>query len=163
MSIRRVVYNGCIIILCSILWVILNETINLFQLVLGSILGFIAIFMSENYFTLTNYSETYRIKPVVLIQYTLYLFYQIFYAGFATTKLIITGKVNPGIVVIETALEDDFKRCMLANSITLTPGTVTIDSTDNKLTVLWINCETEDPVKAGEIIKGKFESILLKG
>ncbi len=86
-----------------------------------------------------------------------FLLIEIYKAGFATVKMTITGKVNPGIIDIKTDLEDDYSISILANSITLTPGTVTIDKTDNNLKVLWLDVKTDDPDQAGDLIKGNLE------
>ena len=51
---------------------------------------------------------------------------------------------------------------VLANSITLTPGTVTIDVIDNMFYVHWIDVETEDPQQAFMLIAEPFEKVLLK-
>jgi len=54
---------------------------------------------------------------------------------------VITGKINPGIVKISPQLKSDAAITMLANSITLTPGTlsVDIDEDNNDLYIHWIN------------------------
>ena len=72
-------------------------------------------------------------------------------------KMTISGKINPGVVDIKTNLKDDYSISILANSITLTPGTVTIDKNGNKLKVLWLDVQTRNPKKAGKIIKGNLE------
>ena len=58
---------------------------------------------------------------------------------------VITGKINPGIVKISPNLKTDLGITMLANSITLTPGTlsVDIDEETNNLYVHWINVKEE--------------------
>ena len=71
-------------------------------------------------------------------------------------------KINPGIVKIPAELVSDYGLSMLANSITLTPGTIVMDIIEedgkNYLYVHWIDVETEEEDKAGEIIKGDFEN-----
>lgn len=158
---KAFIYNGSMILLCAILWIILNEKASLANFLIGGGLGFVAVYFSENYFILAKYRNTYRIKPGVMIKYAFYLVCQIFYSSFSTIVLILSGKVNPGIVDIETEIKDDFHRSILANSITMTPGTVTIDINDGKLKVLWLNCVTTDSHEAGELIKGKLERKLM--
>ena len=58
---------------------------------------------------------------------------------------VVTGKVKPGIVVIEPKLRSDFGITMLANSITLTPGTLTVDAEDGKLFIHWLNVKSPKP------------------
>ncbi|MBN2330534.1 MAG: Na+/H+ antiporter subunit E [Candidatus Aenigmarchaeota archaeon] len=57
---------------------------------------------------------------------------------------VITGKIRPGIVRISPGLRTSIGITMLANSITLTPGTLTVDIDENKdLYVHWINVDEE--------------------
>ncbi len=51
-------------------------------------------------------------------------------------------------------------RMILANSITLTPGTLTIDIKDDELYIHWIDVKTMDAQQASQKILGKFEKIL---
>ena len=70
---------------------------------------------------------------------------------------VITGKINPGIVRVETSLKNSYAMTMLANSITLTPGTLTVDVDENNGTyyIHWINITKVEPT--GEDIYGSFE------
>jgi multicomponent Na+:H+ antiporter subunit E len=54
---------------------------------------------------------------------------------------VITGRINPAIVKINPKLKRDMSLTFLANSITLTPGTLSVDVNDktNELYVHWIN------------------------
>ena len=70
--------------------------------------------------------------------------------------------INPGIVKVKTNLKTDIGRTMLANSITLTPGTLTVEINDDVLYIHWINVQTEDVEKASELIVKKFEKFLLR-
>ncbi|MFC1753173.1 Na+/H+ antiporter subunit E [Thermoproteota archaeon] len=71
--------------------------------------------------------------------------------------------INPGIVKVKTSLTSDSAITALCNSITLTPGTLTIDVTkDGYIYVHWINVESEDMQKATELIVSKFEKILAR-
>ena len=59
---------------------------------------------------------------------------------------VITGRIKPGIVRISPGLKTDFGIAMLANSITLTPGTLTVDADGkNNLYVHWINVRDKEP------------------
>jgi multicomponent Na+:H+ antiporter subunit E len=69
-------------------------------------------------------------------------------------------QLKPGIVKIRTTLKSDIARTFLANSITLTPGTMTVDIKDDVLYIHWIDVTTEDEAAAGRIIKGPFEKLL---
>ena len=70
--------------------------------------------------------------------------------------------MNPGIVKITTDINSDYGLAMLANCITLTPGTITMDIYEedngkNSMYIHWIDATTEDTEEASKIIKGRFE------
>lgn len=60
---------------------------------------------------------------------------------------VLTGRINPGIVRFNPGLNTDFGRTFLANSITLTPGTLTMDVDDasGDFFVHWINVTDASP------------------
>lgn len=70
--------------------------------------------------------------------------------------------IRPGIVKVKTKLKSKSGITTLANSITLTPGTMTVDINpdDGYLYVHWINVKSEDIEKATETIVRRFEKIL---
>lgn len=71
--------------------------------------------------------------------------------------------IRPGIVKIKTNLRTDSAITALANSITLTPGTLTVDLTDDGyLYVHWINVKSDDVEQATRIIARRFEWFLRK-
>lgn len=71
--------------------------------------------------------------------------------------------IHPGIVKVKTELKTDSAVTALANSITLTPGTLTVDLDDDGfLYVHWINVQSPDIEEATKMIVGKFEWFLKK-
>ncbi|MCD6407239.1 Na+/H+ antiporter subunit E, partial [Candidatus Aerophobetes bacterium] len=88
------------------------------------------------------------------------LIFKIYLASFKMIFAIITGNINPGIVHFRTRLRSELARVILANSITLTPGTLTLDLKEDHLVVHWLNAQTTHSKYAGELIKGDFETWL---
>ena len=70
--------------------------------------------------------------------------------------------IRPGIVKVKSTLQSDLGLTFLANSITLTPGTLTVDIIGNELYIHWINVLTDDPEQQTAIIVRRFENILKK-
>jgi len=68
--------------------------------------------------------------------------------------------INPGIVKVKTTLKSRLGRIILANSITLTPGTLTVEIKDEFFYIHWIDVAEKDIDKATEIIVKKFEKYL---
>ncbi|NPV88013.1 Na+/H+ antiporter subunit E [Coprothermobacteraceae bacterium] len=69
--------------------------------------------------------------------------------------------INPGFVSFKTELQSEAGRYIMANSITLTPGTITMDvDEDGEYTIHWIDVADKRPEVAKEAICGNFERIL---
>jgi multicomponent Na+:H+ antiporter subunit E len=68
--------------------------------------------------------------------------------------------IKPGIVQVKTRLTSKLARLFLANAITLTPGTITVDIREDLLFIHWIYIEADDMVTATEKIVSKFERYL---
>ena len=118
-----------------------NEEI-LFGVILSVIVGAIGrkIFVKKDFRML---------NPVRWFTFLFYLFIPFFW-GMAKANLdvayrVITGKINPGIVKISPGLKTNLGITMLANSITLTPGTLSVDIDEDKndLYIHWINVKKE--------------------
>ena len=139
-------------IMCFILYLLLTtgsgtDILGLWsyiEVVFGILLSLIVGFIARKVFVKTSYR---MLNPV---RWFLFLGYLVgpFFLALAKANLdvayrVITGRINPGIVKISPGLSTDLGITMLANSITLTPGTlsVDIDEETNDLYVHWINVD----------------------
>jgi len=70
--------------------------------------------------------------------------------------------IRPGIVRVPTLLKTDFGVTGLANAITMTPGTLSVEIVEEEpsLYVHWIDVKTVEPEKASAEIAGPFERFL---
>ena len=94
------------------------------------------------------------------------LFFQLFFSFYASSlRIVVTvlgGSCRPRIVHFRTRLKSDLARFFLANFITWTPGTVTLDLNEDHLTVFWFYADTQHRRLAGEKIKEGLEKTLSK-
>ncbi len=138
-------YKAFIFILLMITWVVLSGQFDAFHLVLGLIsCGMVTWVSSDLLFRAREDSVVERIREGwKLAFYFLWMIWQIFLANIAVLRLaLIPGamkEINPSIVHYKTHLKSDFAKYLLANSITLTPGTVTIKIIGNDFYVHAIN------------------------
>ncbi len=71
--------------------------------------------------------------------------------------------IRPGIVKTRTSLKTDIARTCLANSITMTPGTLSVDLNDTgELYIHWINVKAGGGEGGAQVIVNRFEWILRK-
>lgn len=98
-----------------------------------------------------------RIALFLFYTFTVWLFY-LAKANIDVAYRVITMRINPGIVRIRPGLRTDLGRTILANSITLTPGTLTVDVEANgDLIIHWINVtETKDEKEKLKGVCGPF-------
>ena len=99
-------------------------------------------------------------------QLAVIMMFRILESSVRVARNVMFMDINPGIVKIKTDLNSDTGITVLANSITLTPGTLTLDVRrklgETYLYVHWIDVETLNREKAGEEIKGDIEEWLKK-
>ncbi|MFC1780726.1 Na+/H+ antiporter subunit E [Planctomycetota bacterium] len=108
------------------------------------------------------------ISPVRIFWFLVYIpvfFYYVTKANIDVVYRALHPKmpINPGIVKIKTNLKTDSGITALANSITLTPGTLTVDLTDDGyLYVHWIDVKSQDLEQATNFIAKRFEWFIAK-
>jgi len=106
------------------------------------------------------------ISPVRIFWFLVYLpvfFYYVIKANLDVIYRALHPKmpIKPGIVKIKTILKTKSGITALANSITLTPGTLTVDLTDDGfLYIHWINVKSDDIEQATKLIARRFEWFL---
>lgn len=96
----------------------------------------------------------------IFILYVAVLVFNMYVASFRVLWQILRGDIRPGIVHFRTRLKTDIARVALTSSITLTPGTITLDLTEDHLVVHWLDTQTTHSRHAGELIKGIYERLL---
>ena len=98
------------------------------------------------------------LKWAGFLAYIPVLFWGMTKANLDVAYRVITGRIKPGIVRVPVELENDAQYTILSNSITLTPGTLTIDACPDEgaLYVHWINVTEPEP-EDSTVIAGPFE------
>jgi len=119
-------------------WILMSGKFDLFHLTLGGIsCVIVALFTSEILFRDRRKGFIQRlVEALRFISYGGWLMYQIVLANFHVIGLAVSPRrmkrnLDPNIFTFKTRLTTDFARFVLANSITLTPGTVTIRIQDD--------------------------------
>ena len=116
------------------------------EILLGVILSLIVGFVARNVFVKKNLRMLNPVRWFVFLAYVIGPFFvAMAKANVDVAYRVITGKINPGIVRISPDLKTDLGITLLANSITLTPGTLSVDVDEDKndLYVHWINVKKE--------------------
>ncbi|SIQ19119.1 multicomponent Na+:H+ antiporter subunit E [Alkalispirochaeta americana] len=153
-------YLGSLAMLLLV-WTVWNESLSLYTLLEGTILGIMALCVTNRFLLKERYQGVYRLGPGKAFRYVVVLLGEIVRSGIHAIYVTLTNRINVGIVDVPTDLRDTLAGVLVANAITLTPGTVTVDYDTKRFKVVWIDCPTTDPEEAGEMIKGRFERVFL--
>ena len=145
-----------------VIWLLLTWSLEWREVVVGIIVALFAEIMLGDIFPSGAVKIFYPHRFFWLVIYTVVFLYYVVKANFdvAYRVLNIYLPIRPGIVKVRTKLTTDMARTFLANSITLTPGTLSVDVVGDHLYVHWINIVSEDPEEETAIIVRRFEQLL---
>ena len=143
-------------------WVLLNASLASDVLVVGAVAAALITFLFIN--GLGFFSEL-RLTPRAVITTVLdFLFFikELVKANLNLARVVMTPSLplNPGIVKVRTRLKSKMGRLMLANSITLTPGTLTVEMLGEWLYIHWVTVDSADVDGATAAIVSGFEDYL---
>ncbi|MDE6918177.1 MAG: Na+/H+ antiporter subunit E [Lachnospiraceae bacterium] len=143
-------------VLFFLLWIVFNGRVTteivLFGLAVSAALyWFICKFMEFS----PRREFAYLRKGGYLLQYLCYLIKEIFIANFVTMKLICSAGrvVEPVLIAFETHFKNDISRFLLANSITLTPGTITVAVEGDRFIVHCLDRTLAEGIEASVFVK----------
>jgi multicomponent Na+:H+ antiporter subunit E len=151
-----------VFILSLIFWLLLTFRFTVPNLIVGSV----ASVISSAIFTKYYFNSVYKfLQPHRYFWFLIYLF--IFIWECIKANLDVAYRVlhpampiRPGIVKVRTSLKSGFAKTLLANSITMTPGTITVDIIGDDMYIHWIYIRSEDPEVYTKIITGAFEKYI---
>ena len=144
------------------LWLLFTSTVELQEVVAGAVIVLLVAALGCEGFATRGLRILSPRRLVYLLIYLPVFFWEMIKANFDVAYRVVHPRmpIRPGIVAIKTDLKTDVGKLFLANSITLTPGTLTMEVRGEHLFIHWINVRDEDVQKASEIIAGRFEKYL---
>lgn len=135
---------------------------NAYEMMLGALVSLVLTFLLTSYVTYTiDYRFPVRLVLFIFAYIPLFI-WQLVLANIDVARRVLSPKIplNPGFVKIQTELRGDYAKLTLANSITLTPGTLSVDINNNDLYVHTVDVKGKTPEENKEQICGKFERLL---
>lgn len=144
------------LLLFFLIWIVFNGRITveilLFGCVIsGAMLAFLCGFMD---YSLQRERRFYRMIPA-FSRYVFALLKEIVKANLEVCRMILTRKeiLEPVIVRVRTDLKSETARAILANSITLTPGTITVSMTGQELLVHCLDKSLAEGMEDSEFVR----------
>lgn len=143
-------------------WFLLQLNFRIETIILGVLISFVVTSLSYHVLYDENGYRYHGIRLRVVFWYVLNLFVEIYKAGFKYIAHIILGHYEPVVFTVKLELDDPVLIGIIANSITLTPGTISIDVNSEKDTItVMMMAKKGTPVEDLERpIHDKFEALL---
>jgi multicomponent Na+:H+ antiporter subunit E len=151
-----------IFILSLIFWLLITFRFTIPNLIVGSVASAICSAIFARYYFHNVYKFLQPHRWFWFLVYLVIFIWACIKANFDVAYRVLhpAMPIKPGIVKVRTTLKSEFAKMLLANSITMTPGTITVDVIDNDFYVHWIFVSSEDPVVYTRRITGNFEKYI---
>ncbi len=149
------------VVILFAVWVMLTDT-SRSELLFGGITALVVVFLFHKRLSVL---EDLNLSPKSLIYMFMYFFvfmWELLKSNIDVALRVINPDlpINPGIVKVKTTLKSPLGRAFLANSITLTPGTLTVEMKDEYFYIHWIDVTSDNIEGATRSIVSSFEKYL---
>ncbi len=158
----RIKNTFVLFVILFLFWILINNAFQGTQLLIGAGISLVlALLFCRN----CNVFNDLKLSPKAIFNSFIYLFifsFELVKSNLDVARRVITPSlpIQPAIVRAKTKLKSPMGRLILANSITLTPGTLTVDIEGDTLYIHWIDAKTADMGSATDKIVRKFEKYL---
>jgi multicomponent Na+:H+ antiporter subunit E len=154
-----------IVVFCLslLVWFLITGVTTVSEVIVGLIIAFFVALLTGEMLIVTE--RRFHLNRVwYTILYLIKFVWEMIKANFHVAYIVIHPMlpIRPGIVKVKTKLQRDSALTMLANSITLTPGTLTVDIDKDKqiLYVHWIYVKATEIEESTKEVGGRFEKLL---
>lgn len=144
------------------MWLGFTSTFQWQEMATGGAVTLIIAVFTTTWFTKLGLKFLIPKRLINVIRYLFVFLAELVKANLNVARIVVHPKlpIHPGIVKFDTTLNSEMAKMLLANSITLTPGTLTVDIVDNTFYIHWLEVSTSKPEESYREIAEKFEKIL---
>ncbi len=149
-------------ILSIIFWFLLTFEFTVPNLIVGAVASLICALFFGRVFIKNTYKLLQPRRYFWFIVYLGIFIWECIKANIDVAYRVLhpAMPIRPGIVKVKTTLKSELAKTLLANSITMTPGTISVDIIGDYLYIHWIYIRSEDPEVYTGIITGAFEKYI---
>jgi multicomponent Na+:H+ antiporter subunit E len=136
-------------LLLFVFWCILATSHSLPSLAVGVVMSvLVAVFSGNIAFSAQEMPLYHRNRLQIFFRYVVILVAEIFKANIAVARIVLhpSMPISPCFIRIPMMLKNDFAKVLYANSVTLTPGTLTVDVTEDFFVVHGLTVECAESV-----------------
>ena len=146
-------------ILLALVWAAITGSFTPANIVFGFLLGAVALSIIREQAS----SNRYFMRPLRVLSLAILFVRELIVSAWRVAKLVLSPKMDlkPGIFAYPLKVDQDFEITLLANLITLTPGTLSVDVSEDRRVLFVHAIDCSDPVATiGEIEQGFEHKIL---
>jgi multicomponent Na+:H+ antiporter subunit E len=147
-------------IVSFLLWLLLTASLDPAEIVAGLIVAAVVTLASRPHLSLFSGLRLSPRSVLPFLSYLVVFLIALIRANFDMARRVLSPSLplRPGVVEVKTQLRSSIGRLILANSITLTPGTLTVDIRGETILIHWIDIPPGSDVEsATRDITHKFE------
>ncbi|WP_420564777.1 Na+/H+ antiporter subunit E [Thalassobaculum sp.] len=143
-------------------WAALMGQVDLATLALGFGLGLLSLWIVAPLFGPAGRRDLRRLPAAVRL--VVLFLYELVVSGFRVAWDVVTPgtKATPGIVEVPLDVRSGHEITLLANLISLTPGTLSLDVSEDRSILYVHSMYTDDPEALVADIKSSFESLIIE-
>lgn len=142
-------------VLLALAWLAVSGTISALNFGFGFVLGAAALTLIREQVGSVGYFRKIRQIVTLIVQFI----YELLMSAFRVALMVMKPdmKLKPGIFTYDLTVKSDAEITLLANMITLTPGTLSVDVSEDKSKLYIHALECDDPEKTSADIRNGFE------
>lgn len=139
----------------AVIWMALQTSFSPADFLVGFLFGFVIIALTQRAMGRGEYGA----KAWTLVKFVGFVFWSIIKANIEVAKVVLSPRmdVRPGIVAVPLDVQSNLGITVLANVITLTPGTLSVDVASDRRTLYIHTINVDDPDAMRQEIKEDFE------
>jgi multicomponent Na+:H+ antiporter subunit E len=151
-------------IITFLFWLLITLSLSLANIIAGIVAAGVTSLLFGKYFVnrVGLFLELHRYGWLAV--YIFVFLWECIKANFDVAYRVLhpAMPIKPGIVKVKLGIKTDLARTMLANSITMTPGTIAVDVVGDMMYVHWIYVSSDDPEEYTNKVSGRFEKYIQK-
>ncbi len=149
-----------IFVVFLLLWLTLVGSFDTQEMLAGLMVALLVSVISRPHLAIFSAVRLTPAAPLYLIKYLGNFFVALIASNLDMARRVLSPSlpIRPGVVEVRTSLRSPLGRLLLANSITLTPGTLSVDIRGERILVHWVDCDPNvDTESATRTIAAAFE------
>jgi len=144
-------------VVLALVWAAITSAFTPLNVFVGFAIGMLALWLLRREFHTKYFLRGYRVLKLTLV-----FLYELVMSGLRVARDVLRPgfKFQPGIIAYPLTTEDDVQITLLANLITLTPGTLSVDVSSDKSTLYIHAMHAHDPESVKREIRDGFERLI---